>query len=373
MGSIRSAGFALLRLFVRAFRPALDAVVGRGNPSQAPVRVAVLLDSGIGDTLMATPMLRALRRQLPAAAILAVVDRATAQVMARNPDVDGLCVFRHSGDAGKMIWAGLRALRRFRPQVMLAPQTANTLKQILAAYYSGAPVRVKHAFDYPPGRRYSDFEFLFTHRPPVEAGRHRVLDNLALLGALGLNPDLPDAALVFPIPAWSASKVQALLEEKNWTRGRPSVCIHPGVGTATLQKQWPPERFVELGRRLAADHGVQIVLVGGKEEAALCGDIAKGIGSNCVVVAGECTLVETGAVIRLCQWFVSNDSGLMHLASAVGASGVALFGPTNPAKVGPYGGALQVVQASAIEELSVDAVYNKCAAMSLPAFEGRHA
>lgn len=322
-----------------------------------PTRIAVLLDSGIGDTLMATPMLRELRRQLPHATILGVVNAGTAQVIARNLDVDGLCVFRQSGESTRFNWSALRALRRFRPEVMIVPQTGNILVQIFAAWYSRAPIRVKHRFHYPPERKYSDFEFLFTRSPEVGRNEHRVKDNLKLLSAVNLENTGSGLDLEFPVSPWSTQHARTLLESKGWDASQHSLCMHPGVGTATLNKQWPVERFAELAKRLAELHAMQIVLVGGKGEIDLCRQIQNEVGRCCFVVSGECSLEETAAVIQLCHLFVSNDSGLMHLAAAMKAKGVALFGPTDPAKIGPLGGDLKVIYADSIQALSVDKVF----------------
>src|ERR1051325_350703 len=333
----------------------------RSLPKLKPLeRIAILLDSGVGDTLMATPMLRELRRQLPHAAVIALVNRGTAQVLAHNFDVDRLCIFRASGDTIEIDWQALQMARAFRPQAIIAPQTSNVLIQIFAAFYPGAPVRVKHRFDYPADRRYSDFEFLFTHSPPTKGDRHRVWDNLALLGELGLKTETETPALVFPLSSWDILCARQKLERKGWTAASPAICIHPGVGTATLNKQWPANRFAEVGKRLAAKHGLQVVLVGGKGESDLCQRVADHIGPGCFVVAGECSLAETGAVIQSCRFFLSNDSGLMHLAAALGARGLALFGTTNPAKIGPFGGNIHVLQASRIDAITTDEVLRRC-------------
>jgi heptosyltransferase-2 len=322
---------------------------------------------------MATPMLRELRRQLPRATIVAVVDEATAQVVSSNTDVDGLCVFRRGGDTGRLLWAGVRAVRRFRADVLLAPQTANTLKQVFLSFYSGAGVRVKHKFDYPPERRYSDFEFLFTHLPPLNPAQHRVFDNLALLPTIGLKSDAARPTAMFPVSAWNSERAMALLKSKGWRKNCPTVCMHPGVGTATLNKQWPADRFAALGRRLVVERGAQIVLVGGKGEVALCRQVARGMESGCIVVAGECSLAETAAVIRACGLFVSNDSGLMHLAAAVGARGLALFAKTDPVKTGPLGGYICVMQAQSMGDIALEDVYDKCVEMMPTELKGKPA
>lgn len=362
MEIIRRAFLHVLRSSVWLLQPLLVRCwFRRFNKSEPVTRVAVLLDSGVGDTLMATPMLHELRCQFPRASVLAVVDTATAQVLRDNRDVDRLCIFREGGDDGKMRWASLREVRLFRPHAMLVPQTGNTLKQILAACHSGALIRVKHRYEYPPKRSYSDYEFLYTDLPPIDDTRHRVRDNLALLSSLGARQTTEKPVLHFPISAWDVGNSERRLLAKRWSASRCTVSIHPGVGTATLKKQWPAGNFAALGRRLVAEHGVQIVLVGGKGEVELCQQIAAGVGPNSFIMAGECSLAETGAVITLSQLFISNDSGLMHLAAALGSKIVAVYGKTNPVKIGPFGGEARIVQGPDIDSISVDEVYGPCA------------
>lgn len=326
----------------------------------APSRIAILLDSGVGDTIMALPMIRALRQSFPRASIVAVVNRGTRQVIARNTDLDGIIVFRDSGESARLHWKALRAVRRFRPDVVVVPQTGNILVQILAAYYPGAPMRIKHRFDYPPERKYSDYEFLFTHRPEITPGDHRIFDNLLLLVPLGVDIKKVDPRLSLPVSNWEEENAVRLLEGKGWKPGMATVVMHPGVGTATLNKQWPAERFAEVGKRLISSQDAQIVLVGGRAEVDLCNQIAAQIGRSCFVVAGQCSLAETAAVIRRADCFLSNDSGLMHVAVAVGARGLALYGKTNPVKIGPFQSRIAVLQAPDMEALAVDEVFRKC-------------
>lgn len=322
---------------------------------------------------MALPMIRAVRQSFPRASVVAVVNRGTHQVMLRNREIDGLFVFRNSDESSQLNWKVLRALRRFRPDVMLVPQTGNILVQILAAYYPGAPMRIKHHFDYPPERNYSDYEFLFTHRPEITTGDHRILDNLLLLAPLGVDIKHLDARVALSISPWEHARARQLLESKGWKQTALTTVMHPGVGTATLNKQWPAGRFGELGKRLATSFDHQIVLVGGKAEVELARQVAADIGRSCFVVAGECSLSETAAVIALGSFFLSNDSGLMHVAAALGVRGLALYGKTNPAKIGPFRSPIAVIRAASMEALTVDEVFEKCEELLRRQHLGRNA
>jgi lipopolysaccharide heptosyltransferase II len=102
-------------------------------------------------------------------------------------------------------------------------------------------------------------------------------------------------------------------------------------------KRWPKERFAHLADMLVEECGVKIVITGSDKDAALAEGIRKLMEEPCVVVAGKTDLKQLGALLARASLVVANDTGSMHIAVAVGAPTVALFGPTSPALTGPYG------------------------------------
>lgn len=108
-------------------------------------------------------------------------------------------------------------------------------------------------------------------------------------------------------------------------------------------KRWPAEHFVTVGRRLAGSGSVRIVVLGTRGEAALCAGIAEGIGPGALNLAGKTSIPEMAAVLAQCSVVLTNDSGGMHLATAVGGRVVAVFGLTDPVKTGPLGEGHRVI------------------------------
>lgn len=160
-------------------------------------------------------------------------------------------------------------------------------------------------------------------------------------------------------PAW-AEAVRQLLRSVEQRGAAPAlvpagdtVVIHPGSGAA--RKNWPAERFLELGRRLKAD-GRPVRFVLGDVEAERWGDRAAAPFSAVGEVRQPATLLELLASLGGAAAFVGNDSGPGHLAGALGVPTVSLFGPSDPARWRPLGPRVRVVRGATMEEITVDEV-----------------
>ncbi len=125
------------------------------------------------------------------------------------------------------------------------------------------------------------------------------------------------------------------LERNDIAEGEKIVGLNPGGGWTS--KQWPLEHYAELATKLAAGAEARIVVFGSGEERDRAEKIAKDAGCKVAIAAGETTIRQAAAIIRRCSAFVSNDSGLMHIAALLDIPTVGIFGPTNPAYHGPCG------------------------------------
>ena len=113
--------------------------------------------------------------------------------------------------------------------------------------------------------------------------------------------------------------------------------MHPGSGIHQAGfKRWPKEKFALLADRLIQEYSASIILLGGQEEKELAEEIKFLMKNNPFVFTGKTTLAQTASLIKKCSLFVSNDSGLLHVATAVNTPTVGIFGPTDPARTGPY-------------------------------------
>jgi heptosyltransferase-2 len=120
--------------------------------------------------------------------------------------------------------------------------------------------------------------------------------------------------------------------------GTPLVAMHPGAGRYSPARIWPAERFAEVARALIDSRGADVVVVGGPDEVGLAAELGKQVKrpGRVHVFAGRTSVHVTAALIEMCDLFVGNDSGPMHIAAAVGTPVVAVFGSSNWAAWGPY-------------------------------------
>ena len=163
---------------------------------------------------------------------------------------------------------------------------------------------------------------------------HRVHTLQRLLEPLGVAP-VPDP----PRLAKVAEAVERAGEMIGGHRGGdgPLIAFNPGANYGSA-KQWPEERYSSLGRKLIAQHGARIVLVGGPGDRDVCDRIHHEIGANTVLdLSGQTTIPELAEVLRRCELVVSNDTGAMHVAAAVECPVLAVFGSTDPLLTAPFG------------------------------------
>ncbi len=310
-------------------------------------KVLVVSVSGIGNTILATPLLHALRDQLPSAKLdLLVWSPAAGAPIAGSGMVDRMLTApRQAGDWLRF----LRELRATRYDAALTVFPSNKAAYHVFAFLAGA--RLRPGFAYRGGWRRG--EWLLTHRTPAREELHDVDQNLQLLELLGLTATGVDRTPCFHLSPDDHAWAEAWLRERNLAAAR-LVGMHPGAGAAvTLQhwqgtrKRWPQERFAESAARLAKDAGCTVLLVGGPEENPLKLEVQRLSGDDRRVLAVSGSLSQTAALLSRCRLMISNDSGLMHVAAAVGTPVLALFGPTQASRTAPVGAAHRVLRKDA--------------------------
>ncbi len=318
-----------------AFRPA--AVVDRrGVPNVNSVRriLIVRLDE-IGDLVMTTPLLRELRRALPGAHITVVVKKGLEGLVSRCPYIDEVigfaCAVPHWKRAlvlpGRALRLG-RKLRASRFELALLPRREFDLcYAALIALFSNAPVRVAFTESIPGIKPMLNrgYDLLFTHVvSPGDRVRHEVEHNLEMLRHLGIS------AVQNHTELWTDAADEEFASETLAKAGlKPpliALCASPGN---SILKQWPPERFAGLARQLAPLNA-SFVAIGGPREESLGQQAIHGLGSAALNLCGRTTLTQMAAVLRACDLLISNDTGPMHVAAAVGTPVVALFGSSCP-------------------------------------------
>jgi len=289
-------------------------------PGSNSPRILLIRFSSLGDVVLASALIRALRQTFPDAEIDFVVRRKYAELVRHNPRLN--TVFEYDARTGfsglKMLKAKLRGreygvvldLQKNFRSVFLRTGLRSRSK-ILKVKKNQFLRFLLVKFKWNLYRRF--------YARPLSVAQKYLNAAEPLLGRC----DAPETEIFLP-PA-------ILNEEKErWNRLREqnfAVVMAPGARHFT--KRWPADYYVRLIRRIYENSGGKTVLVGGKDEASLAREICAGLpAGSCLNLCGELSVLQTAALISLAPFFISNDSGLMHVAAAFGKPQIAIFGST---------------------------------------------
>lgn len=299
-------------------------------------RLLVRSTNWIGDAVMTTPAIRSIRRNFPGARITLLAKPWVLPVFALSPHVDEFLVYdvrgRHGGVAGR--WRLVNDIRRERFDAVILLQ--NAFEAALITALAGIPVRIGFDTD---GRA-----LLLTHpvrRPPGLKQRHQTDYYLQILRGVGLAAG--DSRLELSLAEADRQRASRRLAEEGVDRTLPVVGLNPSA-TFGPAKQWPEDRYAALGDWLAEHYGARVLVFGGPGDAPLGRRIADAMRNRPVNLAGRTDLAEAMALIDTLDLFVTNDSGLMHVAAALDVPLIAIFGSTNPVTTGPWGSRSRVVR-----------------------------
>ena len=284
----------------------------------------------IGDVLLATPTLRAIKVTQLDARVTMMVNRGTEDVLSGNPDLDEIIVLdKGSLAAQSRLISGLRS-RRFDTVIDLTDGD----RSAFLSWVSGALIRI--GFNDEQRWRGHYYTQVVQSVPGV---RHRIDRDLEALKLLGIQAGSKDPQLwLTPEEMNSADQ---LLNQLGVQRSQPMVILQPGA--RYWFKAWPPERFAELADQLVSQYGCQVLIGGSNQDIDLAEQIRQMAKCNPIVMAGRTTIKQFAAIAKKSVLFVGSDSGAMHIASAVGTPVVGMFGPSNPREWGPRGGPVEVL------------------------------
>lgn len=298
-------------------------------------RFLIVKISAMGDIVNAFPVARAIKREIPGAAVDWIVGDAYTELVRLCPDVDGLIPFRRR-DWGRW-WrpksaaealAFVQRTRKRRYDAVIDLQ--GLLRSGVVTWLSRAPV--KAGFGYAREGASLFYNWKVTSPGP---SAHAVDRYMGALAALGMKNGGAGCGIVIPRDAAEWAR-ESLPRE-------PYIALNPNTRWKT--KRWPLERFGLLARELEKKKGLRPVIVGAAEDEKRCQAVARAAGAGAVNIAGRAGFSRLAAALGGAKAVFTNDSGPMHLAAAMGTPVVALFGPTNPARTGPYGPNAAVVRA----------------------------
>jgi len=317
----------LLSLLKGAFSLALQFDGRSPSYKSEDIRNILLLNTtAMGDTLLSTPAIRAVRKAFPDAIISSLVSPTAKEILINNPNIDRFIDYpgRVNLPFFFRLPGILRDLRRDRFDLSIVLDS-NDPEAGPFSYLSGAPVRI--------GWQESRLSFLFTIpvRKRIE-GLHVVDIKLKALESIGVRSDIR-------IPEIFLTEKEDTAADELLRREGLSVegffGLHP-FG-AKKNRWWPEGYVISLATILFEKYGLRAILFGGIKEMPLAERMALGMKKRPLVVAGKVGIRESAALIKRCSFLVSPDSGPMHLAQAVGTPTIALFGPTDPNLTGPTG------------------------------------
>lgn len=290
----------------------------------------------IGDAVMTTPAITIIRENFPHAEITILANEPVSQLFLFHPGIDRIITFerhgKHSGVLGK--WRLASELRKYAFD--LAIIFPSSFDSALVPWLAGIPRRIGKCSD---GRT-----LLLTdsYKPEtVNASCHEVDCYLNLLMHFGIEGKT--APLNLLVTAKEESEALAILHSCNITDNDFIIGINPGASYGSA-KRWYPERFAGVARQLASRWGAKILIFGGPGEAAIAADIEKHLNGNATNIAGKTSVRELMALIKRCNFFVTNDSGPMHIAAAFDVPLVAIFGSTEHTGTSPYSNKSVVVR-----------------------------
>ena len=283
----------------------------------------------LGDVLLATPTLHALKTAYPAARLTALVNRGTEDILRGNPDVDEILPV----ERGSIIQQSRFALEIRRRKFDTVVDLTDGDRAAFLTWMSGAAVRIGfNAEDRWTGRCY-------TTVVRGDERLHRIERDLAALAPLGIKA--PDRLPRIWLGSEDDDRVEQLVKDLGVPTDRSWVLIQPGA--RYWFKAWPTERFADLADRLTDRFGCQVLVSGSSQEQPLTESVVKQAKSRLLNITGHSSVRALAALLKRSALFVGNDTGIMHIAAAVGTPVVGLFGPSNPIEWGPRGGPTETI------------------------------
>jgi heptosyltransferase-2 len=290
----------------------------------------------VGDTILTYPTVQNLKALFPRSHVTILVANDLVDLWKTFPYVDEIIPFQ-TKKGFKSVWEDLNLCQVLRERKFdVAVVLPRSFRSALHVWLARIPMRF--------GYRDEGRSLFLTHGIARTKGVlhvHRIHYYLKLLNALGTidTRPLPRVFLREEDRKWA----DGMLENLGLLDGRPLIAMNPGA-TYGLAKCWYPDRFGELGKRLVRNWKSSILLFGKEGERTISREILGHFQGSGIDLTGKTNLLQLAALLERCRVLVTNDTGTMHVAAAVGTPVVALFGSTDPTTTGPWGEGHTVVK-----------------------------
>ena len=278
-------------------------------------KILLISLSCIGDVILTTPVMKALKDNFPGAKLTVVVGPTAAPLLKCHDWVDSIIVYENKGRH-----AGLGGAARLVGELRCSKyDLVVDLRNSAITYFLRARYRVAAHGAHIKNQKLQK--------------RHAIDRHLDVLESAHIHPTTRD--MLITIPPDAEKKVAAVLKARGMEAGGNLIAIYPGAGSP--HKLYPVEKFQAVLGMLKEKDDNRYAVIGSEADRPICEALAREAGGRAVSLAGELDILETGALLQKCRLLISNDSGPMHLAAAIGIPVVAIFGPTNADRYGPRG------------------------------------
>lgn len=315
----------------------LDKFSNKKTSVLEPKNILLIRLTNLGDAVISIPTIKALRQNFPSAKLSILASERTSSIYKTCPYIDEVIEIA-LGDPGKPIRFLLfgffkfikliKKLRKFNFDTIIDLEPYYRITSIIS-YATGATRRI--GFDTDGEGRGA----LYTDKVPYERRKHEVECLLDLIRPLGIKSERNDLEVF--VSEDDGKKANGIFEHSKIKESDIIVVVHPGSGKGWKVKRWPKERYALIIQKLADNYRAKVIVIGNSSEFKLAKEIEDLSGKSIINLAGQLSMGILAAVIKKSSLFIGCDSAPMHIAAAVGTPVVALFGPVDPKKWGPYG------------------------------------
>jgi lipopolysaccharide heptosyltransferase II len=291
-------------------------------------RILVIKLAMLGDTILLEPVLRALRNKYPGSRISMLCSPVNEEIVKNWDFMDEYIVF-DAAACLKYPWkfAGLLlGLRKKNFDISLDFETWPRIIPIMT-YLAG--VRTRLGFKVDGQHRH----YLYTRPVEHAKGKHELKCFIDLANAAGVEVD--EISFSIKIGKNEERKIENTLKENGI--GGSFIIIHPGCGKNGYLRQWLPERYALVADHVIEKYGLGIVLTGGKYDETAARQVSAGMKNKPLDLSGNTTLGELAALVKKASAVICGNTGIVHISAALGTPVIALHGPTDPDKWGPWG------------------------------------
>jgi heptosyltransferase-2 len=295
-------------------------------------KILIIRTDRIGDVILTTPAIKALRQSFPHSFIAMMVSPLTKDIVEGNPYLDEVIVYDKKGK-DKGIFSFWRFVSNLKKKNFDISLNFHTKKRVnLISYLAGIKQRI--------GYDNNKFSFLLTKRlkdTRIEGKRHEAQYCLDVLKEIGINSQ--DLQLFMPLKDSSEKWAEKILKENNIGAADILIAIHPDASCPS--KRWPIERFSQLSNRLIEEKNFKVAIISGKKDSYIVKMVKRYLRYPVIDLSGQTSVSQLASLLKRARLLISNDSGPVHIASAVGTPVIAIFGRSqkglSPVRWGPLG------------------------------------